>query len=110
MQNRVLLCRDSQGVDIDVSLAAFPFEHDLIDRSSLESFRGVRLRICGPSDLIILKAFANRLHDWTDIRGVIIRSGSHLDWHLIERELNVLAELKDEPEILGQLAKLRSSL
>lgn len=110
MQNRVLLCQDSQGVDVDVSLAAFPFEHDLIERSRLENFRGVRLRICGPSDLIILKAFANRPHDWTDIRGVMIRSGSQLDWPLIERELTVLAKLKEEPEILSQLDRLRSSL
>jgi hypothetical protein len=110
MQNRVLLCRESQGIDVDVSLAAFPFELELINRSTLEKFRDTQLKVCGPSDLIILKAFANRPHDWTDIRGVIVRSGTLLDWQLIENELHILAELKEEPEILDQLHALRKSL
>lgn len=108
--NRVLLVQEASGVDVDISLAAFPYEQELIRRSREQSFRGVGLVICGPSDLIILKAFANRPRDWQDIRGVIIRSGSQLDWQLIESELQVLAELKEEPEILEQLYKLRSEL
>ncbi|TWT96258.1 hypothetical protein [Neorhodopirellula pilleata] len=109
IQNRVLLCQESRGVDVDVSLAAFPFELDLIQRSTLENFREIGLQVCGPSDLIILKAFANRPHDWTDIRGVIVRSGPQLDWTLIDQELRVLAELKEEPEILSKLQELRDS-
>jgi hypothetical protein len=108
--NRVLLVQEASGVDVDISLAAFPYEQELIHRSREQSFRGVGLVICGPSDLIILKAFANRPRDWQDIRGVIIRSGSQLDWQLIESELQVLAELKEEPEILEQLHNLRSEL
>ena len=108
--NRVLLVQEASGVDVDISLAAFPYEQELIRRSREQSFRGVGLVICGPSDLIILKAFANRPRDWQDIRGVIIRSGSQLDWQLIESELQVLAELKEEPEILEQLHNLRSEL
>lgn len=108
--NRVLLVQEASGVDVDISLAAFPYEQELIRRSREQSFRGVGLVICGPSDLIILKAFANRTRDWQDIRGVIIRSGSQLDWQLIESELQVLAELKEEPEILEQLHNLRSEL
>jgi hypothetical protein len=95
---------------VDISLAAFPFERDLINRSQLESFRETQLRICGPSDLVILKAFANRPHDWTDIRGVLVRSGPMLDWPTIEMELTVLAELKEEPEIMDQLREMRNSV
>lgn len=108
--NRVLLVQEASGVDVDISLAAFPYEQELIHRSREQSFRGEGLVICGPSDLIILKAFANRPRDWQDIRGVMIRSGSQLDWQLIESELQVLAELKEEPEILEQLHNLRSEL
>lgn len=108
--NRVLLVQEASGVDVDISLAAFPYEQELIHRSREQSFRGVGLVICGPSDLIILKAFANRPRDWQDIRGVMIRSGSQLDWQLIESELQVLAKLKEEPEILEQLHNLRSEL
>ena len=106
--NRVLLVQEASGVDVDISLAAFPYEQELIGRAQEQSFRGVGLVICGPSDLVILKAFANRPRDWQDIRGVMIRSGSQLDWQLIESELQVLAELKEEPEILLTLEKLRT--
>lgn len=110
IQNRVLLCQESEGIDVDISLAAFPFEFNLINRSTFERYRETELRVCGPSDLVILKAFANRPHDWSDIRGVLVRSGALLDWPLIEKELIVLCELKEEPEILSQLESLRKSL
>ncbi len=110
MQYRVLLCQEQQGIPVDVSLAAFPFELEVIRRSQLQNYRGTELRICSPSDLVVLKAFANRDHDWTDIRGILIRSSSLLDWQLIENELTVLANLKEEPEILTHLQSLRASL
>ena len=108
--NRVLLVQEASGVDVDVSLAAFPYERELIGRAREQLYRGVGLLICGPSDLVILKAFANRPRDWQDIRGVMIRSASQLDWKLIESELQVLAELKEEPEILTQLQSLRTEI
>lgn len=110
LQNRVLLCREADGIDVDVSLAAFPYELELIDRARVELFRETPLRVCGPSDLVVLKAFANRPHDWIDIRGVLVRSATLLDWQLIDEHLTVLAELKEEPEILNRLADLRKSL
>lgn len=108
--NRVLLTQESGGVDVDVALAAFPYELELIRRAQKQPFRDEQLLICGPSDLIILKAFANRTRDWQDIRGIIIRSASQLDWHLIHSELQVLASLKEEPEILDRLHTLQSEL
>jgi hypothetical protein len=110
LANRVLLVQEPSGVDVDVALAAFPYERELIQRAREETFRGVGLLICGPSDLVILKAFANRPRDWQDIRGILIRSGRLLDWQLIDSELKVLAELKEEPEILVQLQSLRAEL
>ncbi len=61
-------------------------------------------------DLTGLIVFANSARDWQDIRGILIRSGSLLDWNLIDSELKVLAELKEEPEILEQLYSLRAEL
>jgi hypothetical protein len=40
----------------------------------------------------------------------MIRSASKLDWKLIESELQILAELKEEPEILTQLQSLRNEI
>ncbi len=109
--NRVLLAQERSGIDIDISFAAFPFENELIGRSQKRPYvSGVMLRICEPSDLVILKAFANRARDWQDIRGILIRSGKELDWGHIESVLSMLARLKEEPEIMEQLSKLRDSL
>jgi Nucleotidyl transferase of unknown function (DUF2204) len=109
--NRVLLAQEKDGVDVDISLGAFPFERDIIARSKKQAVAGNSLiRICSPSDLVILKAFANRPRDWQDIRGVLIRSNSELDWELIFAELTQLAALKEEPEIVDQLNNLRTQL
>ena len=109
MVNRVLLVREPGGIDTDISLAAFPFEHDVIERSQLELVHSAepKIRLCGPSDLVILKAFANRPRDWQDIRGVLIRSSALIDWSLIMPEIMVLANLKEEPEIIDRLTALR---
>jgi len=108
--NRVLLVQESGGVDMDVALAAFPCERELIERARKQPFRDSRLLICGPSDLIILKAFANRPRDWQDIRGIMIRSALQLDWQLIESEVQQLANLKEELEISIDSATSASSL
>ena len=109
--NRVLLAQESYGVDVDISLAAFPFELELIKRSRKRPFIGGKLlRICDASDLVILKAFANRPRDWQDIQGILIRSESELDWEHIETEVTMLADLKEEPEIIDHLKGLRNRL
>jgi hypothetical protein len=54
--------------------------------------------------------FANRPRDWQDIRGILIRSQSEIDWELINAELSQLADLKGEPEIMEQLNSLRKQL
>ena len=62
-------------------------------------------------DLGNLVAAAVRLQDdWQDIRGVLIRSRSELDWQHINTELTMLAELKQEPEIMEELTNLRNRL
>ena len=109
--NRVLLVQEELGVDVDISLGAFPFERDVISRSEKRAVAGIsKIRICGASDLIILKAFANRPRDWQDIRGILIRSESEIEWELITSELTQLADLKGEPEIMEQLISLRKQL
>lgn len=107
--NRVLLMRDSRGVPIDASLAAMPYELGVIERSAQELVRpGISIRLCNASDLVIMKAFANRPRDWQDIRGILIRSGARLDRNRIRAELSILADLKEEPEIMAQIDQLLS--
>ncbi len=80
----------------------------MIDRASSFAFApGVELRTCSAEDLIVMKLFAFRPLDIRDAEGVAIRNRGQLDWHYIEEQLQPLADLKQEPEILRTLARLR---
>lgn len=110
--NRVLLLEDESGCPIDIALAAMPFESEMIARAEMAEVDPARdpLRLCSATDLVILKVFAGRAQDWLDVRGVLIRSADCLDWQLIEQELGMLLELKEEMESLDRLLSLRSEL
>lgn len=108
--NRVLLLQGASGVPIDIAFAAFPFEDEIIGRASaFEYLPGVSLRTVAAEDLIVLKAFANRRRDWSDIAGIIARQSS-LDWSAIIERLAPLAELKEEPGILRELERVRQEV
>lgn len=106
--NRVLLLRGHSGVPMDIALAGFPFEAEIIDRASaFEYLPGIALRTASAEDLIVLKAFANRRRDWSDIAGIIARQ-QWLDWDVILARLAPLTELKGEAEILAELDRVRA--
>lgn len=108
IQNRVLLLKSNSGVGIDIAFAGLPFEEEVINKSSYYDFLpNVSLLTCSAEDLIILKAFANRGRDWTDIENVAIRNQAKLDWEYIFKQLKPLVELKEEPEILSKLEKIK---
>jgi hypothetical protein len=58
--------------------------------------------------LIVLKLFANRPRDIADVETIAIRYHATLDWGYIEEQLAPLAELKDAPEILNALARVKA--
>jgi hypothetical protein len=100
----VLLLQSTDGIGIDISLAALPFERDIIQRSSLFTFLpDAALRTCSAEDLVVLKAFASRPQDWVDIRGVLVRQGDVFDRSVVREQLVILAELKEDPSILSAL-------
>lgn len=47
------------------------------------------------------REFADRSPDWQDIRGTLIRPQKLLDWDLVDRELSMLAERKQDPHCHG---------
>ena len=68
LANRVLLLKTRDGVEIDVALAAFPFEIEAIEMaSSWEIVPGVPLRTCPAEHLIVYKLVAGRTHDVSDM-------------------------------------------
>jgi hypothetical protein len=110
IQNRIVLLRSDEGLGIDLSLGALPYEERMVARASdWDVPAHGRIRTCAAEDLIVLKAFASRAQDWIDIEKVLIRRGDKLDRELIVEELTPLVELKEEPEILHRLQTLMKS-
>ena len=106
LQSRVLLLTTSQGVGVDVSLGALPFEERMIDRSSIWSLDETRgLRTCSAEDLIVQKVFAGREQDWVDVGSVIDRQAESLGRELILAEIKPLLELKEDRESLSLLMR-----
>lgn len=56
-------------------------------------------------ELVVHKAFASRERDWLDIDGICARQGTNLDIPLVLAELEPLATLKDDPDILPRLLR-----
>jgi hypothetical protein len=102
------LLKSPSGVGIDISLGALPFEEALVRPATTFSIGpGIEIRTCSAEDLIVLKLFASRPLDILDAESVAIRQKTRLDWDYIEEQLRPLAEVKDQPEILQELVRLR---
>ena len=108
VRQRVLLLRSSNGIPIDVSLGALPFEERAATNASLEEIApGVRLRICSASALVVFKAFAGRPQDWLDVDGIAAKSPRHLDWPQVMSDATALPDLKEDTEALARLDTVR---
>jgi len=111
MANRVLLLSASNGVDVDLTLSGLLFEQIMIERASSFFYSpDCELITCSAEDLIILKAFANRMKDWSDIEGILIRHGQLLDTGYIIKQLTPLCEVKESPEIIEKLRNIIATL
>ena len=105
------MLRASNGIGIDVALAALPFEERATARATEFDYgQGVSLLTVSAEDSIVLKAFAGRPQDWIDVEGVIVRQGNKLNWEQILEELSPLCELKETPETVGRLIALHDYL
>ena len=104
LSNRVLLLRASNGIPLDITLGALPFEDRAVASSSAEEIvAGVRLQLVAPGPLVVFKVFANRPQDWLDVEGIIVKSGRLIDWSEVRADLAALLELKDDTTALGRL-------
>ncbi len=108
LETRTLLVKAANDVDIDISLAAFPFEEEVIRRASFFSFdQHCKLLTCSAEDLLIYKVFAGRDRDWVDVKGILKRQKGSLDWSQIEAVLPELCEIKGASENLERLRDCR---
>jgi hypothetical protein len=107
LERRVLLVQTENAIPIDISLAALPFEERVADRSTPFLFEpGASITTCSAEDLIVLKAFADRIQDWLDVEGIIVRQGAALRRPQILDELTALLELKEGETPKASLERL----
>jgi hypothetical protein len=100
-ESRVLLVKASNGVSIDVALAAFPFEIEALERATPWTPSGTpALVTCSAEDLVIYKLVAARGRDLVDMESVVRRQGSRLDVGRIRRWGREFAKLKEDPALL----------
>jgi len=101
LQRRVLLLRTAAGAPVDVALAAFPFELEVLERASdWEMLPGITLRTCSAEDLIIYKLVAARPQDLVDVDRIVRRQGTRLDVDRIREWGRTFSELKEAPDLL----------
>lgn len=102
-ETRVLLMRhEESAVDVDLMLAALPFEQEVIRRSAVKRIAGIPLPLPTPSDLVIMKAVANRPRDMADIEG-ILDAHPRLRRERILRIVGEFAALLERPDVLSEL-------
>jgi hypothetical protein len=107
LRQRVLLARTAGGVGLDIALGAFPFEERSIERASAWKLsEAMSLMTCSAEDLVVLKTFAGRHRDWSDVETVLARQHGKLDLRLIRSELLPLLELKGETESMETLEQM----
>jgi hypothetical protein len=108
LKHRVLLLVSEEGIPIDVALGSIAFEEQMTAMATRHEFLpGLFLPTCSAEELVILKSFADRARDWADIETVLARQQNNLDWSYILEQLRPLCELKENPEIVDRLIRLR---
>lgn len=105
-KNRVLLLKHSlTETDIDISLGILPFEEEMVDRGTTQSFAGLTIRLPTPEDLIIMKAIAHRPKDLEDIRSIADKTPD-LDQQRVEEWVKAFGEALEMPELWDQVKPL----
>jgi hypothetical protein len=111
LDHRVLLLKSGSGPDIDVALAAFPFELEALEQSSAwEAAPGLHLRTCPAEHLIAYKLVAARPHDLVDMESIVRRQRDKLDVEQIRYWGRMLAELKEDSDLLRPFEELLRKL
>jgi hypothetical protein len=99
---RLALLRASNGVDLDISFAAFPFELEVLERATdWQVTPDIALRTCSAEDLVLYKLIAARLIDLHDVQSIVSRMGKALDVDRIRLWGGRFAEILENPELLA---------
>lgn len=111
MRLRVFRAFSSNGTAVDIGLAAFPLEQQIISRAMSYRFAtGSVLRVCDLHDLIIMKAFAGRDQDWADLQYVVAKHRRSIDWSRIDGPLEELCNMAENFASVPRLDALRQRI
>ena len=98
-RTRVLVLKNSQGVELDVLYALLPYEKEAIERAVPITIQGKPVRFCTAEDLILHKILSERPKDREDVRGVLRRRGAELDYGYLDPRVRGIAEMLERSEI-----------
>ena len=101
----LLLVHQPTGIELDVSLAALPFERELIERAHQRTVRGVSFRVATPEDIVVMKALALRPRDVADIEA-IVEATPELDLERVRRILRAFSEALETDDFVEQLEQI----
>lgn len=105
LAHRVLLLQSEDGVPIDVSLGALPFEDEAIRSAREIPLEGnLSVKVASPESLIVMKALANRPKDREDIRQLLLINTDVSRSALIETaiQFSELIDSHDPVEVIRQ--------
>lgn len=106
LESKVILAESSLGVPVDIAIAQYEFEQNIIERSThFEYSPGIELLTVSAEDLVVMKAFAGRDQDWADVEGIIL-ANENLDREKIFDEISHLFELMPDRGGRDKLRKL----
>ena len=110
LKHRVLLLQAKNGIPMDLSFGALPFEESAVREAAMQEITpGVKLKLCSPAALVVYKVFAGRAQDWLDVEGIVVRRAREIDWARVREELVQLLQLKEDSESLPRLETLLMS-
>ncbi len=111
IENRVVLLKASNGVAIDISLGALPFEEEMLNRAvKAEVLPGVFVPMATAEDLVVMKAIAWRPRDIDDIERIIAAQDRKLDLIYIRRWLAELSAIDPEFDVSDRFEQLLLSV
>ena len=102
LKYRVLKLRAPDGVPIDVSLGALPFEIEVLERASRWRLSPtIDLVVCSAEDLIVYKLVASRPRDLLDVEGIVRLQWRDLDLARVRSRAREFAELLERRDLLA---------
>jgi hypothetical protein len=104
-RNHLVRMQTRTGVDVDLILAALPYESAAIRRAVPVDLGGRSIRLCSPEDLIVHKLASERTQDAADVEGILVRQAGRLDLAYLRPLVKDLATGLERPGIVAFFEK-----